>query len=155
MKYSAASRIVGFDFLVKISPARKALPGGTLPVRPVFLCTGIHNLYGYKIVSYNENEGRAIKGFVDHNYREISQIIIREQGNRCMGCGRELIGRLEIDHIVMRSHVRVDTRDNLRALGSPAALGGCGCHQSRHTVPGWEPIYTLESLREVIDAHSV
>lgn len=149
MTVSRAEKIVGFPFEVVLSPARTPLPNGTKPLRPVWICTGKHNVYGYRVEVWHEQQRLALKMFVDANYREISHIVCREQNHRCMGCGHFMYGKLTIDHIQMRSHTRIDTRDNLRALCVAPAFGGNECHYNRHHVTGWKPEYTLEDLSKV------
>ena len=79
----------------------------------------------------------ALRNFVDNNYRMVSASVFAEQSGRCLGCGR--ISRLEVDHIQMRSHGRLDTRANLRGLCHD-------CHVVRHSKAEWVPEFRIEDF---------
>lgn len=84
---------------------------------------GTHPQYGYTINVRDTDLSSALGYFVGLNYKAISAVVLAEQRYRCLFC--DLIKPLQIDHIVMRSHGRLDVRTNLRGL-CPA------CHGKRH-----------------------
>ena len=132
MTYRNAQKIVGFSFTMVRNDPGVTLPSGTRPLRPVWVCTGVHPEYGYKVQCWNEQQHLAVKAFVDHNYREIGLVVLREQSHCCIGCGTWSL-ELQVDHIQMRSHGRLDARLNLRGLCA-------SCHHRRHHDKNWRPM---------------
>ncbi len=117
MTFSALSRINGYEF-ERIAPS-------------TFVARGEAGVFQFDTKGLR---GKDIPKFLAAGiYRIHGQMVRERAGHRCEACGA--ICPLEVDHIVARGMGGANRDDrlvNLRALGTSAAGGGCGCHARRH-----------------------